>query len=129
MVTPDSASGLARKLEMTRQKLNYHLREMEKQGLVELFEEKKKGNCTERLVRATARSYLLRPEIIAMVSNFVSYANANKSATPLVNKFLTGHPGIYPDAEVFKRLSTVAVLGPKLERRRSRTWTRIKTGL
>ena len=73
--------------------------------------------------------YLLRPEIIAMVSNFVSYANANKSATPLVNEFLTGHPGIYPDAEVFKRLSTVAVLGPKLERRRSRTWTRIKTGL
>lgn len=56
---PDSASGLARKLNMNRQQLNYHLKELEKNKLVELIEEKKKGNCIERIVRATAKSYLI----------------------------------------------------------------------
>ncbi|GAA0562974.1 ArsR/SmtB family transcription factor [Chitinophaga japonensis] len=56
---PDSASGLARKLQMNRQQLNYHLKELEKNQLLELVEEKRKGNCIERIVRATARSYYI----------------------------------------------------------------------
>jgi len=56
---PDSASGLARKLNMNRQQLNYHLKELEKNKLLELVEEKKKGNCIERIVRATAKAYLI----------------------------------------------------------------------
>ena len=60
----DSASGVSRRLEMPRQKVNYHLRELEKAGLVELVEEKKKGNCVERMVRATARSYVISPEML-----------------------------------------------------------------
>lgn len=59
---PDSASGLARRLELPRQVLNYHLRELEKHRLVELVEERRKGNCIERVVRATARSYVITPE-------------------------------------------------------------------
>ena len=59
---PDSASGLARRLDLARQKVNYHLREMEKEGLIELVEERRKGNCVERIVRATARTYLVSPE-------------------------------------------------------------------
>lgn len=59
LTEPDSASGLARKLNMNRQQLNYHLKELEKNKLVELVEEKKKGNCIERIVRATAKSYLI----------------------------------------------------------------------
>lgn len=58
---PNSAAGLARRIDMPRQKLNYHLRQLEKQGLVELVEERRKGNCTERVVRASARSYLISP--------------------------------------------------------------------
>ena len=73
--------------------------------------------------------FLLRPEIIAMASNYTGYANANGSATPLVEAHLSSNPAIYPDADTFARLQTVAVLGPKLERRRSRTWTRVKSGL
>ena len=57
----DSASGLSRKLGMPRQKLNYHLRELESSGFLELVEERRKGNCTERVLRATARSYLVDP--------------------------------------------------------------------
>ncbi len=56
---PDSASGLARKLGLPRQKLNYHLRELENAGFLELVEERRKGNCTERMMRATATSYLI----------------------------------------------------------------------
>ncbi len=61
---PDSASGLARRFELPRQKVNYHLRELEKVGLVELVEERRKGNCTERIVRATARAFLVDPQLI-----------------------------------------------------------------
>jgi len=61
---PDSAAGLARRVDMPRQKLNYHLRQLEKEGLVELVEERRKGNCTERVVRASARSYLISPSTL-----------------------------------------------------------------
>jgi DNA-binding transcriptional ArsR family regulator len=56
---PNSAAGLARILEMPRQQLNYHLRELEKNDLVELVEERRKGNMTERVVRATSKSYMV----------------------------------------------------------------------
>jgi DNA-binding transcriptional ArsR family regulator len=62
--SPASASGLARRLGVARQKVNYHLRELERAGLVELVEERRKGNCTERIVRAAARAYLVDPQLI-----------------------------------------------------------------
>lgn len=61
---PDSAAGLARKLSLPRQQVNYHLRELEKHGLVELVEERRKGNCMERLVRASARAYVISPLLL-----------------------------------------------------------------
>lgn len=61
---PGSAAGVARQLRMPRQKINYHLRELEKRGLLELVEERRRGNCTERLLRATARSYLITPGVL-----------------------------------------------------------------
>jgi len=59
---PGTAAGLARKLGVPRQKLNYHLRELERGGFLELVEERRKGNCMERVVRATARCYLIGPQ-------------------------------------------------------------------
>jgi DNA-binding transcriptional ArsR family regulator len=61
---PDSASGLARRLRLPRQRVNYHLRELERAGLVELVEERKRGNCLERLVRASARAFIISPEAL-----------------------------------------------------------------
>ncbi len=61
---PDSSAGLARRLGSGRQQVNYHLRELEAAGLVEFVDERRKGNCVERLVRATAASYLISPEAI-----------------------------------------------------------------
>ena len=64
LATPDSASGLGRRLTLPRQRLNYHLRELERVGLVELVEERRRGNCLERVMRATARAYVVSPEVI-----------------------------------------------------------------
>src|SRR5262245_37054100 len=61
---PGSSSSLARDLGLPRQRINYHLRELEKAGFVELVEERRKGNCVERLVKATARTYLISPEVL-----------------------------------------------------------------
>ncbi len=64
---PASATELSRRLSEPRQRINYHLRELEKVGLVELVEERKRGNCMERVVRATARGYLVSPEVLGAI--------------------------------------------------------------
>ncbi len=73
--------------------------------------------------------FMLRPEVIARASNYIGYANANRSATALVDPAITGDPAIYPDPVTMERLEPSVILSPKLERRRSRAWTKIKTGL
>ena len=65
---PDSASGLARKLSLPRQKLNYHLRELEGSGFVELVEERRKGNCNERILRTAARAFVVAPRALGDVA-------------------------------------------------------------
>lgn len=64
---PGSASTLAAKLGVPRQKINYHLKALERHGLVELIEERKKGNVTERVMRATASSYVISPMALGAV--------------------------------------------------------------
>jgi putrescine transport system substrate-binding protein len=73
--------------------------------------------------------YMMRPEVIARSSNYVGYANANKSATALVHPSISGDTGIYPDTKTRARLHPTLLLDPKLERRRSRTWIKVKSGL
>lgn len=65
---PDSASGVARQLGMPRQKVNYHLRELEKAGLVEEVEQRRAGNCVERIVRAKATHYLIDPAALGSLA-------------------------------------------------------------
>lgn len=60
---PASASGLAARLGESRQRMNYHLRELEKSGLVELVELRRRRGCTERVVRATARAVVVEPGV------------------------------------------------------------------
>jgi DNA-binding transcriptional ArsR family regulator len=65
---PGSASSLAGRVGLTRQRANYHLRALERHGLVELIEERRKGNCTERVLQATAASYVISPSALAAVA-------------------------------------------------------------
>ncbi|RKN40433.1 ArsR/SmtB family transcription factor [Streptomyces hoynatensis] len=64
---PASAAMLAPRVGLPRQKVNYHLKTLERHGLVELAGERRKGNVTERLMRATAASYVISPLALAPV--------------------------------------------------------------
>jgi DNA-binding transcriptional ArsR family regulator len=67
LVEPRSATTLAERVGLPRQRVNYHLKTLERHGLVELVEERRKGNCTERVLRATAASYVISPAALAAV--------------------------------------------------------------
>ena len=67
LATPSSAAGLAAKVGLPRQKVNYHLRSLEEHGLVALVEERRKGNVMERVLQATAASYVISPAALAAV--------------------------------------------------------------
>ncbi|MFD9703143.1 ArsR/SmtB family transcription factor [Lentzea sp. NPDC059081] len=67
LAEPGSATMLAAKVGLPRQKVNYHLRTLEQHGLVELVEERRKGNVNERLLQATAASYVISPTALAAV--------------------------------------------------------------
>jgi DNA-binding transcriptional ArsR family regulator len=68
LAEPASAASLAAAAGLSRQQANYHLRALERHGLVELVEERRKGNCTERILRATAASYVISPTALAQVA-------------------------------------------------------------
>lgn len=65
---PDSATGLGRRLGMPRQVVNYHLRELERNGLLEVVERRRKRGCVERVLRTRARSYLISPEVLGSLA-------------------------------------------------------------
>jgi DNA-binding transcriptional ArsR family regulator len=67
LAEPASATMLAARVGLARQKVNYHLRALEQHGLIELVEERRKGNVTERVMRATAASYVISPVALAAV--------------------------------------------------------------
>jgi DNA-binding transcriptional ArsR family regulator len=58
---PDTAAGVARKLGLPRQLVNYHMRQLETSRLLELVEERRLGARTERVLKSAARSYLVGP--------------------------------------------------------------------
>ena len=68
LASPISAATLAARVGLARQKVNYHLRTLETHGLVELAEERKWGGLTERLLVATAASYVVSPKALGPVA-------------------------------------------------------------
>lgn len=73
-------------------------------------------------------NYILRPEVAAKASNFVTYANGNKASQALIDPAITGNPSIYPDAATLAKLYTITAASPKEQRVMTRTWTKIVTG-
>lgn len=66
--SPDSATGLAKALGEPRQRINYHLRELEKARYVTLHEERRKGNCVERVLKASAQYFLIDPTTLGPIA-------------------------------------------------------------
>jgi DNA-binding transcriptional ArsR family regulator len=82
---PTSAAAVSRETGIPRQKLNYHFKLLETNGLVEFVEERRKGNCVERLVRATAKQYLISPEALGKLGSNSAEVRDRFSAAYLVS--------------------------------------------
>jgi putrescine transport system substrate-binding protein len=72
--------------------------------------------------------YLLRPEVAAKNSNFISYANGNAASRALIDKAIIEDRTIYPDDATMKTFYTIQSHDQKTQRLMNRLWTRIKTG-
>ena len=72
--------------------------------------------------------YLLRPAVIADITNAVSYPNPNLPATGLVKPEIRDDPAVYPPEDVRRRFYVDLPAPPEFERARTRLWTRLKSG-
>lgn len=68
LARPASAAALAARMGLARQKVNYHLRALESHGLVRMAEERRWGGLKERLLVATASSYVVSPGAMGPVA-------------------------------------------------------------
>jgi DNA-binding transcriptional ArsR family regulator len=69
LTEPASAAALAARVGLARQKINYHLRALEAHKLVRVAEERQWGGLTERLLVATAASYVVSPQALGPVAS------------------------------------------------------------
>lgn len=84
LAEPASAAALAARLGIARQKINYHLRALEEHGLVQVAERRKWGGLTERLLVATATSYLVSPSALGPVATDPDRGTDRLSASYLI---------------------------------------------
>jgi DNA-binding transcriptional ArsR family regulator len=84
LATPGSAASLAGRVGLTRQKVNYHLRLLEAQQLVEAVEERQWGGLKERMMLATASSYVVSPAALGPIASDPERSNDRLSASYLI---------------------------------------------
>lgn len=82
---PASATQLASELAMGRQRVNYHLRALEKARLVDLVEERQRRGCVERILLARAQAFIVDPAVMAAKTGS-SGATGTPSGTPAVSR-------------------------------------------
>lgn len=73
--------------------------------------------------------YLMRPQVIAAISNTTYYANANVASRAYIRPEILADAAVYPPESERSRFDIGFIFGPKQERRRTRAWARVKTGL
>jgi len=73
-------------------------------------------------------NYILEPEVVAAITNYVYYANPNLPALEFVDEEVKSNPGIYPPEETIAKAFVMQAHSPDYEETLTRTWTRIKTG-
>ncbi|WP_068830529.1 polyamine ABC transporter substrate-binding protein [Pseudomonas sp. BMS12] len=71
---------------------------------------------------------LLDPKVVAPISDFLGYPNPNKDAMPLVSAAIRDDADLAPPEDVQKNLYVLKPLPQKVERVRTRVWSKIKTG-
>lgn len=73
-------------------------------------------------------NYLMKPDVMASITNYVQFPNGNAAATPLVDEAIRTDPGVYPSQAVLQKLYTFPDLDAKTQRTMTRSWTKIKSG-
>ncbi len=76
----------------------------------------------------TFMNYLLQPEVMAKISNFVTYPNAVPASDPLIEAELRDNPNLFPPEALRQQLFVVTPYDQKVQRAVTRLWTRIVTG-
>jgi DNA-binding transcriptional ArsR family regulator len=84
LAEPGSAATLALRTGLSRQKVNYHLRSLESHGLVRQVDERRWGGITERVLVATAASYVVSPGALGQAANDPARASDRLSARYLI---------------------------------------------
>jgi DNA-binding transcriptional ArsR family regulator len=84
LAKPGSAATLAERVGLPRQKVNYHLRTLEAHGLVRVVEERRWGGLTERLLLATAASYVVSPGALGEAASDPGRSSDRLSARYLI---------------------------------------------
>ena len=72
--------------------------------------------------------YILEPEVIAAITDYVYYANPNAASNEFIDEEITSDPGIYPTDEVKAKLFPDLAHSARFTRTQTRAWTRFKTG-
>lgn len=88
LAEPGSAATLAARVGLARQKVNYHVKALEAHGLVEVTEERRRGGITERVLQATAASYVVSPAALGQ-----AVADPDRTADHLSARYLVALAG------------------------------------
>ena len=72
-------------------------------------------------------NYLLKPDVISKVSDFVGYANANQAADAVMDPEIRNNPSIYPSDEVLKKLYVSSEWTTAVMRWTTRAWNKYKS--
>ena len=110
---PDSSAGVARSLGLPRQRVGHHVRALEAAGLLTFVGERKKRNCVERLLQASARTYVLAPQLLGNLRLSPDEAGDRFSSTALLaaaSRVIEEVSALRPTAEaVGKKLPTLTL--------------------
>src|SRR5271155_1068663 len=110
---PDSASGLARRLRLPRQKVNYHVRELARAHFLERAGQRRRRNMVERRFRTTARNYVLSPDLLGRLGLPREQAEDAFSVAALLGLMARGQSELgrasREASEKGKRLATLSV--------------------
>ena len=72
-------------------------------------------------------NYILKPEVIAEISNKVNFANANIPSKSLIKADSLNNPDIYPEEDLMRKLFLAKILPPDIDRVMTRQWVDIKS--
>lgn len=72
--------------------------------------------------------YLLKPDVMAGISSYVSYGNVVKDSLPLIDESVRTNPGVYPSDEMMKKIFPLEPLTPEVSRQYTDMWSAMKSG-